>query len=334
MNITSNYSKDGSYKTYLQIIQSIRSFLANNGYLELDLPVLSPALIPEAYLEVFKTEFNYMDEKQDLFLTPSPELFIKRLLTDGIGDCYYMGKSFRNSEPHSPKHEPEFTMLEWYKVGKDYHYMADQVLKLLQYIAKTVKGDISSIVYQGNSISLEKWEKYTVAQAFEKYATIKPEILFNEKAFIEAAQKKGYITESFTYADMWSQMYAQEVEPHMGMNGYPTILSDYPVQFAALSKPNPDGVTAQRFEFYIAGLELGNCYTELTDASLQKDRFKQEHKEREISGKISHPVDWGFIESLERGMPDCTGIAIGVERLGMIFSNVQRIRDLQLINFS
>ena len=334
MNITSNYSKDGSYKTYLQIVQSIRSFLNDNRYLELNLPVLSPALIPEPYLEVFKTEFKYMDEKQDLFLTPSPELFIKRLLTSGIGDCYYMGKAFRNSEPHSPRHEPEFTMLEWYKVGKDYHYMADQVLKLLQHIAKTVTGDDSHISYQGTLISLEKWETFTVAQAFEKYAQINPETLFNEEAFIAAAQKKGYNTESFTYDDIWSQLYTQEVEPHLGMNGYPTILYDYPVQFAALSKPNEDGVTAQRFEFYIAGIELGNCYTELTDAALQKTRFKQEAKEREISGKISHPVDWGFIESLERGMPECTGIAIGVERIGMIFANVQSIKDITLITFS
>ncbi|MDA1316488.1 MAG: hypothetical protein O3B87_00510 [bacterium] len=334
MIIKSNYSKGGSYKTYLKVVQSIRSYLNENGYLELDLPVLSPALIPEAYLEIFKTEFTYMDKKQDLFLTPSPELFIKRLLAQGIGDCYYLGKSFRNSEPHSPRHQPEFTMLEWYKVGEDYMYMADQVLKLLQHIARATSGDGAQITYQGSQISLSKWERFTVAEAFETYASIKPNILLDESAFINIAKDKGYKTESFTYEDLWSQIYTQEVEPHMGMNGYPTLLYDYPVQFAALSKPNNDGVTAERFEFYIAGLELGNCYTELTDPVLQKARFKAEDKGRKTSGKIGHPVDWGFIESMEAGMPDSTGIAIGVERIGMIFADVPAIQDLSLITFS
>jgi len=275
-----------------------------------------------------------MGIQNDLFLTPSPELFIKRLLVEGIGDCYYLGKSFRNSEPHSPRHEPEFTMLEWYKMGKDYTYMAACVLRLLQHIAKTLNNNSLSISYQGTSLSLEKWERLTVAEAFETYAKIDPEILYHEKAFMKGAQKKGYVTESFTYEDIWSQMYTQEIEPHMGMHGFPTLLYDYPMQFSALSKLNPDGKTAQRFEFYIAGLELGNCYSELTDPLLQKDRFQQEAKKREISGKISHPIDWGFIESLKHGMPDCTGVAIGIERIGMIFTDAPRIRDIRLITFS
>jgi len=331
MKIVTTAENLQTYQIYLRIIQTIEKFLQENNYLKLDLPALSPALIPEGYLEIFKTEFRYLDTKDALFLTPSPELFIKRLLSEGIGDCYSMGKSFRNSEPSSPKHQPEFTMLEWYKVGKDYKYMAHEVLKMLSEISWELFGK-KTITYQGKSVSFDKWEEMTVAESFKKYADISSEELFDPNTFIAKAQKKGYVTDGFTYMDIWSQIYAQEIENNLGTSGFPTILYDYPIQFAALSKPNSDGKTAQRFEFYIEGTELGNCFSELTDASLQKKRFVEDDCERMKSGKIEHPVDWGFIEALEKGLPESTGIAIGIERLGMIFTNSKNIEDLKLIS--
>ena len=242
-----------------------------------------------------------------------------------------MGKSFRNSEPNSPKHQPEFTMLEWYKVGKDYKYMAQEVLKMLSTISQELFKK-NTITYLGKSVSFDKWEEMTVAESFKKYADISTEELFDPNKFIAKAQKKGYATHGFTYIDIWSQVYAQEIENNLGTSGYPTILYDYPIQFAALSKPNSDGKTAQRFEFYIEGIELGNCFSELTDAHIQKKRFTEDDRERSASGKIGHPVDWGFIEALEKGLPESTGIAIGVERLGMIFTNSKDIEDLKLIS--
>jgi elongation factor P--beta-lysine ligase len=116
------------------------------------------------------------------------------------------------------------------------------------------------------------------------------------------------------------------------MNGKVTFLYDYPVVFAALSKPNTDGKTAQRFEFYIRGLELGNCYGELQDWKLQEERLQTEEKLRKESGKIQHPSDWGFVDSLKKGLPDCSGIAIGVDRLAMIFVDVDSIDQLKLIS--
>lgn len=331
MNIVTTAGNLQTYQAYVRMFQSIEHFLQENNYLKLDLPVLSPALIPESYLEIFKTEFRYLDVRDNLFLTPSPELFIKRLLSEGIGDCYSIGKSFRNSEPNSPKHQPEFTMLEWYKVGKDYKYMAQEVLKMLSTVSQRLY-EKNTITYLGKSISFDKWEEMTVAESFEKYADISSEELFDPDQFIAKAQKKGYVTHGFTYGDIWSQVYAQEIEKNLGTSGYPTILYDYPIQFAALSKPNSDGKTAQRFEFYIEGIELGNCFSELTDASLQKKRFAEEDHERSTSGKIEHPVDEGFLEALEKGLPESTGIAIGVERLGMIFTNSKNIEDLKLIS--
>lgn len=329
MKIQSTIQNLSNYKKSLQVRTAIKQYLHQKGYLEIDIPVLSPSLIPESYVEVFETEFRYMDKKEKLYLTPSPELFLKRLLVDGVGDCYYLGKSFRNSEPNSPKHTPEFTMLEFYKVGKDYKYIAEEVLEMLRFIAKKVHGDHSKIEYQGHEVSLVEMEELTVSEAFEKYADMHE--IFDQQTFLNSAKEKGYQTEGFTYEDIFSQIYTQEVEPKLGMNGKVTFLYDYPVVFAALSKPNSDEKTAQRFEFYIRGLELGNCYGELQDWTLQGKRLKEEERMRRESGKIEHPTDWGFVESLKKGLPDCAGIAIGVDRLAMIFADVENIDDLKLI---
>jgi elongation factor P--beta-lysine ligase len=421
--IKTSIQNRASYITYTKVIKSIETYLDKNHFLKLDLPVMLPSLIPESYLEVFETEYRYMDTRQKLYLTPSPELLIKRLLVDGIGDCYYLGKSYRNSEPASSKHLGEFTMLELYKVGADYMDISEVVLELIQGIAKAchpewnegskdgmlrqAQHDQYKITYQGTQINLSRWEKMTVAEAFQKYAEITEAELFDHVMFREAAKRKGYAVEIpntkyqipnktqvsksnvpvggqipnnlsidpvlrqaqhdsgddkqgvvevqrrdpdrslprttirgeddskggyFTYEELWSQIYSNEVEPHLGKKGYPTLLYDYPVEFAALSKPNPDGKTAQRFEFYIAGIELGNCYSELTEWPLQEERLRKEQQERAKSGKISHPTDWGFIESLKKGLPECSGIAIGVDRLAMIFANVDSIEKLKLVS--
>ncbi|MCA9372130.1 hypothetical protein KC726_04490 [Candidatus Woesebacteria bacterium] len=320
-----------NHKQYLSVIRTIEAYLDSNGYQRLMLPVLSPALIPESYLEIFETTFTYLKKSEHLYLTPSPELFIKRLIAEGVGDCYYLGPSFRNAEPNSPKHMPEFTMLELYGIGKDYMFIADEVLSMLQRIAKKLYSS-SHITYAGTKVDFSRWEKMTVAQAFERYAGITPEQLFNTNLFCETAKAKRYVTDAFSYEDLWSQMYAQEVEPHLGMNGHATLLYDYPVQFATLSKPNDDGVTAQRFEFYIAGVEIGNCYSELTDWKLQEQRLKEEQQLRKKHGLITHPSDDGFIDALKKGMPACSGIAIGVERLAMVMLDLPSIEDLQVIS--
>ena len=135
MKIETNIDNLKNYKIYLKIEQAVNEFLKKKGYLKVDLPVLSPALIPESYLEVFETEFRYLDKRQKLYLTPSPELFLKRLLVAGIGNCYYLGRSFRNSEPSSSWHQPEFTMLEFYKIGVNYLELANEILEMLRFIS-------------------------------------------------------------------------------------------------------------------------------------------------------------------------------------------------------
>lgn len=332
-----------NHQKYILILYFIEEFLHKKGYQKIDLPVLSPILIPESYLEVFETEFRYFDKKEKLYLTPSPELFLKRLLAYGVKDCYYLGKSFRNSDPPSSLHSFEFMMLEFYKANACYMDIADELLEMLRFINEKVKSQKLKVRSESQEskvktkakdlkINFDKWEKITVAQAFEKYAGISSNELSDHRLFLKKAKKKGYQVEKFSYEEVWSQIYAQEVETHLGKNGFPTLIYDYPKEFAALAKLNPDGKTAQRFEFYINGVELGDCYTELTDWKEQEDRFKKEYLERKKHKKINHPIDKGFIEALKYGLPNCAGIAIGVERLAMVFLNLDSIDQLKVIN--
>ena len=328
-----------NYKIYLQVERAVHEFMEQHGYLKTDLPVLSPALIPESYLEIFETEFNYFDKKEKLYLTSSPEIFLKRLLVSGIGNCYYLGRAFRNSEPNSDWHSPEFTMLEFYKLGINYLEMADEVLKMLRYIAikiRNPKSEIRSnqIIYQNKTISFDKWEKMSVAQAFEKFAGIKEEELLNEKLFVKKAKNKGFNIDNATYEDLFSQILAAEVEPRLGKNGYPTLLYDYPKQMASLAKLNKNGLTAQRCEFYINGLEIGGFCTELNDYKEQQKRFVAESTKRKKNKFINHTIDKGFIKALKYGLPFCTGAGIGFERLVVVMANVNSIDQLKLINIS
>jgi len=332
MKIKVSSNNLAKYKIYLQVLTALEDFFKENHYLKLDLPVLSPSLIPEDYLEIFATEFRYFAKREKLYLTPSPELFMKRLLVENIGDCYYLGKAFRNSEPLSDLHFPEFNILEFYKVKADYNFVKKEIQKLLLFMAnKIYKSGI--IHYQHHKVNLTKlWEEISVAEAFNRYAKISEQTLFNHKAFILKAKQKGYKINNASYIDLFSQIYTQEIEPHLGTAGRPTIIYDYPKEMAALAKLNNDNKTSQRFEFYICGIELGDCYTELSDWQEQEKRFIESAKKRQETHKINHPIDTDFIEALKKGLSLCSGIAIGVDRLAMIFANTSDIKKLRLIN--
>ncbi len=352
MQIKTTTKNLNNYKIYLQVEKAVNEFLEKNNYLKIDLPALSPALIPESYLEIFETEFKFFNKKEKLYLTPSPELFLKRLLVAGIGNCYYLGRAYRNSEQNSDWHNPEFTMLEFYKVGINYLEMANEVLDMLRYISSRshsgkAEGRIQNldsgvasfprmtnkqIIHQGKTISFDKWEKYSVSQAFEKFAKITEKKLFNEKLFMKRASEKGYKINNATYEDLFSQILASEVEPKLGRNGYPTLLYDYPRQLASLAKLSKDKKTAERCEFYINGLEVGGFCTELNDYKEQMRRFLQESGKRKKNKLINHTIDKGFIKALKYGLPFCTGVGIGFERLAMIFANVTSIKDMKLIS--
>lgn len=331
MRINSNIQNTANHKKFTRIKELIHEFLQKNNYTHVDVPVLSPVLIPESYLEIFETTFKYQEKLSKLYLTPSPELFLKRLITQGIGSCYALTKSFRNSEPHTTRHSPEFTMLEFYKVDADYMQLADDVLSMFRFIAQALyKKD--EIVFHGKTIQLDSWEKITVSDAFKKYTGI--DDIFDESKFFKRAEGKGYAVKGFSYTEIWSQIYIQEVEPNLGKNGRPTIIYEYPKELAAMVNFNSEKNVAERFEVYIDGVELGNCGNEAVseaDWPEFEKRFKNEEELRKLSGKIMYPPDNEFLEVLKH-LPRCTGIAMGIERVAMIFSDVESIEKLFLVS--
>lgn len=315
-----------AHKKYTRILRIIDDFLQTHGYLKCELPSMAPALIPESYLNIFRTEFHYEQEREKLYLVPSSELYLKRLLAEGSGSVYTLMKNFRNSEPHTSRHLPEFMMLEMYKVDATYFDIAKDTMALLRNLAITLYGS-DTIQYQGKTISLKEYEKITVAEAFSKYAGITD--IFDENEFMKQAASKGYTVEGFSYSDVWSQIYTQDVEPHLGMDGRPTIIYDYPKELAAVVEYNPEKKVASRLEIYINGIELGNCGTEVsekTDFDELDDRLTNEAK------KVDYVADTEFTDIIKK-LPHTAGIAIGIDRLAMILLDKESVQDLQLITY-
>ncbi len=193
-----------------------------------------------------------------------------------------------------------------------------------------INGQKETLNYQGKEYSLKTpWERVSVSEAFEKYAGIDAETMLDEAKLKEAGKKKGYtVTEKTSWEEIWNQIIANEIEPKLGTKG-PTILYDYPLSQAALAKRKADDPRlAERLEVYLGGLELGNCFAELTDYREQEARCSADLAERKRLGKTEYPMDTDFIEALKMGMPRTGGIAVGVDRLAAIFADVPSIKEV------
>ena len=309
-----------------KVIDGIRNFFKSEGFHEVEVPLLLPTASTEPFLEVFRTELkDDMGESWNAFLPSSPEFSLKKLLSAGSGSIFTITKSFRNGEGHSGRHNPEFTILEWYHTPGDYWSVADQFERLMLALNKGKE----ELVYQGKSYSLKTpWERISVADAFQKYAAIDIDTMLDEKKLKVVGKQKGYkVDQNTTWEEIWNQIIANEIEPKLGING-PTILYDYPVSQAALSRKADDPRFARRWEVYMAGMELGNCFDELTDWREQEVRCMADLEERKKMGKTEFPMDTDFIEALKLGMPPTGGIAVGVDRLAAIFADAPQIQDI------
>lgn len=321
-----------------KVLTAIRRFFWDRGFHEVETPYLTGSLPPESYLDIFETTLLDRDRNPSrAFLPTSPEPFLKKLLVAGIGNCFSLPKSFRNTEDKSKTHNPEFTILEWYRVQADYtDIMKDceeLVLFINAYLKRSATGTTaakpSELVYQGRRVDISApWERLRVAAAMKRYASIDLDNALTREHIAEISRKKGYeVRPSDDWEQLFHQIFFNEVEPRLG-RGKPTIIYDYPVRLAALSRKKEDDPRyAERFEFYIEGLELGDAYSELTDPKEQLQRFKEETRERKRLGKVDHPIDMDFIEALKEGMPPSGGIAVGVDRLIMLFADVANIAD-------
>lgn len=309
-----------------QVIDGIRGYFKSAGFHEVDTPLLVPSPSTEPYLEFFKTWVKYQDGSQyPAFLTSSPEFAMKKMLAAGSGSIFQICKSFRNVEGRSRRHNPEFTILEWYRTPGDYTHIMSDFEGLLLSLLRRIKNDPTATLleYQGTSYDLSApWERITVAQAFEKYVGVDTDTLLDRDLLAAAAARKGYqVDTSTTWEQVYNQLLLNEIEPHLGTQ-QPTILYEYPASQAALSRKKPeDPRFAERFEVYLAGVELGNAFTELTDAAEQEARCRADLEERKTLGKESFPLDEEFIAALRMGMPPTGGIAVGVDRLVMLLTN-------------
>lgn len=277
------------------LIQALRTFFIDRGYLEVETPIRIPASAPEAHIVPLNSE--------GWFLQTSPELCMKRLLAASIPKLFQICKCFRKGE-RGDRHLPEFTMLEWYAAGSDYRDLMTDCEALLRHLAAAMgKGGV--LEWQGRRIDLApEWERITVAEAFQRYAP----------CTVEEALAQ----------DRFDEMLVEYVEPHLGM-ATPTFLYDYPAALGALARLSPsDPAVAERFELYVAGLELANGFSELVDPVEQRARFLAEQEAIRLQGRDCGPLPEVFLEALET-MPPAAGIALGVDRLVMLFAGADNI---------
>lgn len=314
------------------ILKAIRDFFWEKGFLEVETPQLVPLPSLEPYLEVFETQLLDQNRQPSrAFLTSSPEYSMKKLLARGSGNLFQICKSYRNAEGVSSRHNPEFTILEWYRVEADYTDIMNDCEDLFRFIGKqlNIQDESHLLHFRGRTYRLdEPWERISVSEAFEKYAFIDQSTLLDVTLLKKVGSKKGYeVNESTTWEEIYNQIFLNEIEPHLGKK-QPCILYDYPASQAALSrKKASDPRFAERFEFYVAGLELGNAFSELTNWQEQLNRLQEDRQEKIRIGKTVFDIDQDFIAALKSGLPECAGIAVGIDRLVMLFTNADTIQE-------
>jgi elongation factor P--(R)-beta-lysine ligase len=321
--------------TRQKIIKHLRDFFWDSGFTEVDTPELVKLPGMEPYLDVFKTTFVGLPhdgrpaETEDLYLITSPEYAMKKLLVGGYENIFQVTRSFRNKEHLSSLHNPEFTILEWYRAFSDYRQIMEDTENLVHSLCRATNGD-SFFTYRDQKIdTLPPWPRLKVKDAFFQYAGIGPEIFENEEAFRVAVAAKGYVVgKDTTFDDLFFMVFMNEIEPKLGLQK-PVILYEYPASMAALSKKcEGDSRYAERFEVYAAGVELCNAFTELNDPDEQKARLEHEREVRLTMGKEDYPVDQSFLRALQFGMPPSGGIALGVDRLVMLLTGTPDIRNV------
>jgi len=308
-----------------KIIQAIRTFLLDRDFLEVETPMMQP--IPGgAEATPFITHHNALGI--DLFLRIAPELYLKRLVVGGFERVFEINRNFRN-EGVSARHNPEFTMLEFYQAYATYEHMMDLTEEMFRYVALNILGS-TTISYQGIDIDLDaKWRRMSLASALEEFGGINPGLLNDREGLLElAAIKKIKITKTRRKGKIITKLFDILVEPKLLQ---PTFITGYPVEVSPLSrKSETDSNLTDRFELFIAGHEIANGFSELNDPDDQEKRFLQQTADREAGDEEAHYMDKDYIEALEYGMPPAAGEGIGIDRLVMLLADAASIREVIL----
>lgn len=308
-----------------KIISSIRSYLNNQGFLEVETPILV-SNAGGAAARPFETHFNALDE--DFKLRISLELYLKRLIVGGMEKVYEIGRVFRN-EGLDTRHNPEFTLMELYQAYTDYHGMMDLTENLYRHVAQEVLGT-TKIVYNGIEMDLGKpFERITMLDAVKKYSGVD----FNEIHTLEEARavaKEHHIEyeDRHSKGEILNLFFEEYAEEHLIQ---PTFVMDHPIEISPLTKKkpkNPDYV--ERFEFFMNGWEMANAYSELNDPIDQRERFKAQEEQLALGNEEANTTDEDFMNALEIGMPPTGGIGFGIDRMCMLLTDSAAIRDVLL----
>jgi lysyl-tRNA synthetase class 2 len=304
------------FLTRARIVSAIRRTLDEWGFVEVETPVLQPRY-GGAFARPFVTHHNELDA--DLYLRIATELYLKRLIVGGLERVYEIGKDFRN-EGVSFKHNPEFTMLEWYEAYADYRDTMERMEQLLERVVREVRG-ATTVTFRGHELDLAgPWRRVTFVASLEEHE------LWTQ----DAAELRARLTERGvdTEADKdWTQLvdhaFSHYVEPGLIQ---PTIVYDYPVELSPFARPTEgDPTLTERFEYFAGGMELGNAFTEINEAAMQQARFEQQSEQ--VEGERGDP---DYVEALSYGMPPTSGIGLGIDRLVMLLTETESIRDVVL----
>ena len=328
VDIITNPEVKTTFMKRSQIIKGIREFLDNRGFLEVETPMLA-TIAGGASARPFITHHNTLD--LDMFLRIAPELYLKRCIVAGFEKVYELGRTFRN-EGMSVRHNPEFTMIELYQAFADYNDMMELTENMVAEVCKKVNGT-TKVTYQGTEIDfMPPWRRITMVDAVKEYAGIDfNEIKTDEEAQAIAKEKHLEFPKplnTVTKGEVLNALYEEFCEKHMIQ---PTFIIDYPVEISPLTKKKRGNeMFTERFEGFVFGRELCNAYSELNDPIVQRERFAQQEKERELGDDEAYMIDEEFMSALETGMPPTGGLGIGIDRLIMFLTDSASIRDVIL----
>lgn len=302
------------------IIRLIREFFWQRDFLEVDTPLLLRLPGQEPYLSPMQVVFHDEANRAYLgYLHTSPEYTMKKMLGAGFEKIFSLGKVFRDCESFGGTHNPEFTMIEWYRANEDFTSIMRDVEELIVFIATRL---------QKSADWFQSWERLHMRDAWQRYAGVNLDEYLDIEAMRKLCVEKGYKPRpDEPYEDLFYRIFLNEIEPHLGKTA-PTILHHYPICMAALSRVSPtDSRYAERFEVYVDGLELANCFSELVDPVEQRARLEKDRTDRAKAGKDVFAIDEEFIEAL-RTMPPSAGIALGVDRLVQLMAGCKNIDDV------
>jgi lysyl-tRNA synthetase class 2 len=305
-----------------RILSEIRNFFVDEQILEITAPTLIKHPGQEPNLEPLKVTLTDDTKKQfPAFLHTSPEYTLKKCIAAGLGDVYSMGSAYRNHESFGGIHNPEFTMLEWYRTGTDMIILMDDIEALFARVSTLYPNTVCGVPLKRIHMR-DVWQTY-VGVNLDDYLDI--------KSMRTLVIERGYTAlEQDSYEALFYTIFLQDIEPHLGMEA-PTIIHHYPAPMAALSQLDPADIRyAQRFELYVQGVELANAFTELTDATEQRARLVKEQLERQVRGMTIFPIDEEFVDAVGQ-LPPCAGIALGVDRFVQLLLGCKTIDDVLVL---